>query len=87
VIKFVSDLRQVGGFILVPFTNKTDRHDIAEILLKVVLNTIKPANQPTPLQTYYFRIVEPTLVSSIISFTSSFYCLNCQKLFMELTHS
>jgi hypothetical protein len=23
------------------FTNKTDRHDIAEILLKVALNTIK----------------------------------------------
>jgi hypothetical protein len=27
-------------------TNKTDRHDIAEILLKVALNTIKP-NQAT----------------------------------------
>jgi hypothetical protein len=25
---------------LVPSTNKTDRHDIAEILLKVALNTI-----------------------------------------------
>jgi len=24
-------------------TNKTDRHDITEILLKVALNTIKPA--------------------------------------------
>ena len=43
IIKFVSDLWQVGGFppgILVSFTNKTDRHDIAEILLKVVLNSI-----------------------------------------------
>jgi hypothetical protein len=44
VIKFVSDLRQVGGFLQVlrffP-TNKTDRHDITEILLKVALNTIK----------------------------------------------
>jgi hypothetical protein len=29
---------------LVSSTNKTDRHDIAEILLKVALNTI---NQPT----------------------------------------
>jgi hypothetical protein len=29
VITFVSD-----------FTNKTDRHDVAEILLKVALNTI-----------------------------------------------
>jgi hypothetical protein len=37
---FVSDLQQVGGFPQVPrfpSTNKTDRHDIAEILLKVTL--------------------------------------------------
>ena len=43
VIKFVSDLRQVGVFFPgnpVSSTNKTDRHDIAEILLKVALNTI-----------------------------------------------
>ena len=31
VIKFVNDLRQVGGY---------DRHDITEILLKVALNVI-----------------------------------------------
>jgi hypothetical protein len=43
VIKFVCDLRQVSGF---PpgtpdfSTNRTDRHDIAEILLKMALNTI-----------------------------------------------
>jgi len=32
-------------------TNKTDRHDITEILLKVVLNTIKQTNkqQPNPI--------------------------------------
>jgi hypothetical protein len=38
VIKFVSDLGQVGGFsgTLVPSSNKTDSHDITEILLKVV---------------------------------------------------
>jgi len=49
VIKFVSDLRQVGGFLLGPqvsFTNKTDRHNIAEILLKVALNSIKPNQNP-----------------------------------------
>jgi len=43
VIKFVSDLRQVGGFLRVLWvssTNKTERHDITEILLKVALNTI-----------------------------------------------
>ena len=45
VIKLVSDLRQVGGFrtgTLVSSTNKTDCHDIAAVLLKVALNTIKP---------------------------------------------
>jgi hypothetical protein len=40
VIKFVSDLQQVGGFLWVSYTNETDRHDITEILLKVALNTI-----------------------------------------------
>ena len=50
VIKFVSDLRQVGGFFpgtTVSSTTKTDRPDITEILLKVVLNTINQLNQPT----------------------------------------
>jgi hypothetical protein len=28
-------------------TNKTDRHDITEILLKVALNTIKQTNKQT----------------------------------------
>ena len=43
VIKFVSDSRQVIGFspgTTISSTNKTDRHDITEILLKVALNTI-----------------------------------------------
>jgi len=43
VIKFVSDLQQVGVFFPgtpISFTNETDRHDIDEILLKVMLNTI-----------------------------------------------
>jgi hypothetical protein len=42
-MKFVSDLRQIGGFSPGPpvsSTNKTDRQDITEILLKVTLNTI-----------------------------------------------
>jgi hypothetical protein len=42
VIKFVNCLWQVDGFllVLVSSTNKTDRHNITEILLKVALNTI-----------------------------------------------
>ena len=43
VIKFDSDLRQVSGFLQFTSSNKTDRHDITEILLEVVLNNI---NQP-----------------------------------------
>jgi hypothetical protein len=49
-IKFVSDLRQVGCFLLVlwlPSSNKTDRPDITEILLKVALNMLN-----RPIQTY-----------------------------------
>jgi hypothetical protein len=45
-IKFASDLRQAGGFLWVlrpvSSTNKTDHHDITEILLKVLLNIIIP---------------------------------------------
>ena len=40
---FVSDLQQVDGFPLgIPVlpTNTTDRHDMAEILLKVAVTTI-----------------------------------------------
>jgi hypothetical protein len=40
-MKFVSDLRQLGVCFPVSSTNKTDRHDIAETLLKVALNTLK----------------------------------------------
>ena len=43
VIKLVIALRQVGVFsrgIPVSSTNKTNRHDITEILLKVMLNTM-----------------------------------------------
>ena len=47
VISFVSDLRKVGGFPCpsVSSTHKTDRQHIAEILLKMLLNTTEPTNQ------------------------------------------
>jgi len=50
MIKFVSDLRQVGGFLRVlrfPPPIITDLHDITEILLQVELNTIKQTNKQT----------------------------------------
>jgi hypothetical protein len=48
MIEFVSDLRHVGVFFPGPpvsSNNKTDRHDITEILLKVALNTIRQTNK------------------------------------------
>ena len=56
MIKFVSDLRVVDGFLKVlrfPPRIKTDRHDIAEILLKVALNTIKP--KPTNIAVHEIK--------------------------------
>ena len=51
MIKFVSDLGQVSGFLRV-LHQLTDRHDITEKLLKVALNTITPnqTNQPSVVQ-------------------------------------
>jgi hypothetical protein len=46
LIKFADDLQHVGEFspgTPVSSTNKTDRHDIIEILLKVALSTINPS--------------------------------------------
>jgi hypothetical protein len=51
--QFVSDLRRARWFSLGPpvsSTNKTDHHDIAEILLKVALYTIKQTNKQTEYQ-------------------------------------
>jgi len=42
VITFVSDLRQVCGFHLGTSVSSTYKTDCHKILLKVVLNTIKP---------------------------------------------
>jgi hypothetical protein len=45
VIKFVSDLQQVSGFppsTPVSFTNKTDRHDVSEIWMKVGIKHHNP---------------------------------------------
>jgi hypothetical protein len=57
VIKFVSDWRQVCGFLwILPIssTNKNDRHDITEILHKVALNTI---NQTKPQLLIVYLII------------------------------
>jgi len=53
VIKFVSDLRQVGSFFSVFSINKTDCHDITEILLKVEFNNITLASNTLPLSLFF----------------------------------
>jgi hypothetical protein len=63
VIKYVSDLRQVGGFLRVLWfpTNKTDRHDITEILLKVAFNIIPSQSVPKTFRQTSLRELVPTL--------------------------
>ena len=62
VIKFVSDLRQVGGFLLlltsISSTNKTECHDITEILLNTLTLT-RPV-------IHWICSWKPNTVSSII---------------------
>jgi len=46
MIKLVGDLRQLAfSGTSVSFTDKTDRHDRTEILLRVALNTMKQTNK------------------------------------------
>ena len=62
VIKFVSDLRHAGGSQNNPVfsTNKTDCHNISEILLKVLLNitNINPQIPANVIHTYYNNIIQ-----------------------------
>ena len=64
VIKFVSDLWQVSGFLRAlrfPPPNKTDRHDITEIVLKVVLTTITITFNPSILIIFFSPIHKKSL--------------------------
>ena len=56
--RYNSELLQVGGFSLLSSTNKTDRQNITEILLKVALSTIKPnqANHRSHCWKIFFSI-------------------------------
>jgi hypothetical protein len=69
VIKFVSDLRQVGGFLPVSSTNKTDRHDITAILLKVALNTITPSSSKLLLTFNLITMIDLKIYQKIQLFT------------------
>ena len=70
VTKCVSDLRQVSGFLRgtpVSPTNKTDRHDITDILLKLALNTI---------------IITLTLYTSFLPPCITYHCAYTSRVFV-----
>ena len=58
---------------MVSSTNKTDRHDITEILLKVALNTIKPTKKSSKLPVrfeltsfqYYLNVL-PCIIEALM---------------------
>ena len=65
VIKFVSNLRLVDDFLQVlpvSSSNKTDLHDITEILLKVVLITI----ECQPIYTYTYSLMIGVVVKKYL---------------------
>jgi ABC-type proline/glycine betaine transport system ATPase subunit len=65
VIKFVSECGRSAVFsgTQVSSTNKTDCHDITEIVLKMALNTIKPTKQHYNMTTIsrYIPTIETTV--------------------------
>ena len=69
LIKFVSDLQRSLFSLetLVSSTNKTDLHDITEILLKVALNTIPKTSFPLKLLCQ----LEPNFIGMIYMFGTS----------------
>jgi hypothetical protein len=52
---------------LITSTNKTDRHDITEILFKVALNTIRLTNHPHYNKKNIFPFICPILTGILIS--------------------
>jgi hypothetical protein len=84
VIKFVSDLPQVGGFLRVlqfpPPIKLTESHNIIEILLKVALNTITLIEQIIILTTVL--VLSYTSKSFIISLFDSTHFTHASTLTM-----
>jgi hypothetical protein len=84
VIKFVSDIRQVDGFFPgspVDTTNKTDHHDITEILLKVALSTHKQKLAPVCANT--ITATTALILELVLQFESN-KCLNTIDPFLVL---
>ena len=67
---------------LVSSTNKTDRHDITEILLKVELNTIKPTNQSR----FWFSIQSVSFFFLSLSFDHSVFPSSIYVLWLAIRY-
>ena len=79
VTKFVSDLQQIGGFLRVlgfSSVNKTDLHDITEILLKVALNTINLFYILATCTSIYFNL--SLFYHVLISCVYTMYHIQCR---------
>ena len=85
VIKFVSDLQQVFSESSVISTNKTDRRDITEILLKVSISTMKP-NQTNIKETNSFSInvINRNLIKAYYLVIFLYYSWS-ENIFAEIT--
>ena len=88
MIKFVSDLRPVGIFFPstpVSSTNENDRRDIAEILLKVTLNTITPSMESNII----FAVLSKMKVLTDEKMETPLYCVcitSCYSYFNLVRH-
>jgi len=85
--KFVSDLRQVSGFLRVlwfpPPIKQTDRYYITEILLKVALNTIT-----LTLSLYLFLIVVmKDEMYTVISSVGKLVTVTCKIFLFNYEHN
>ena len=85
MIKFVSDLRHIGIFFPgtpVSSTSITDSHDIAEILLKVALNTITP--NPAYLKITYQSPNQQVQDSTLLFWIEETFFLSFQRNLFQL---
>ena len=93
VIKFVSYDRSFKWFSPVSSTNKTDRHDIIQILLKVALNTIMNHSLlrvivSVPLEDKSFRLPYPlTLPCRIVEYIPILYFTFIFSLFVFVSET
>jgi hypothetical protein len=63
---FITGTKESAKLLTVSTTNKTDRHDITEILLKVALSTIKQTKQVNNLLFLSFNLFASRIWTSFI---------------------